>query len=40
LKEGDKVLVSSGPPTGIRTQEGERRIQQMMRGIPPPGGFR
>uniref|UniRef100_A0A7C3Z3B7 HlyD family efflux transporter periplasmic adaptor subunit n=1 Tax=candidate division WOR-3 bacterium TaxID=2052148 RepID=A0A7C3Z3B7_UNCW3 len=40
LKEGDKVLVSSGPPTRIRTQEGERRIQQMMRRIPPPGGFR
>jgi len=39
LKEGDKVLVSSGQPSPGRSRiDAERRVRQMMRGMP--GGFR
>jgi len=39
LAEGEKVLLSSRPAGGIGRQEAERRIRQMMRGMPG-GGFR
>ncbi len=49
LKEGDKIMVGSSVqgPTRPRSdsafgerRQAERRIRQMMRGMPPPGGFR
>ncbi len=39
LAEGEKVVVGT-PTAGQPGSDSERRMRQMMRGLPPPGGFR
>ncbi len=41
LKEGDKIILSSGTQGSTRpVTDTERRMRQVMRAIPPPRGFR
>ncbi|MCX7785512.1 MAG: efflux RND transporter periplasmic adaptor subunit [candidate division WOR-3 bacterium] len=40
LSEGDKILIGGPQSIGGHSTEAERRIRQMMRAMPPPGGFR